>query len=155
DQKTCQFQPHVQLARMGSRMLISNSDDALHNFHITMNGVTIENEAQPPGVPPREVTLKKPGVNMVNCDVHPWMRGFVIVADNPYNAITDADGHYTLSNVPAGKYTINLWRDNWMLDQPKGPNGVIAAYKWGPEFTKSQEVKVDSNGQTVADFVLP
>jgi hypothetical protein len=40
------------------------------------------------------------------CDVHPWMFAWVSVFDHPYYAISAKDGTFKISNVPAGKYTI-------------------------------------------------
>jgi hypothetical protein len=37
------------------------------------------------------------------------MEGFVVVLQNPYFAVTDRDGHYTIADVPPGKYAIGVW----------------------------------------------
>ena len=45
----------------------------------------------------------------VNCDAHSWMSAWIVVAEHPYYAVTDADGAFTLPNVPSGTYTIEYW----------------------------------------------
>ena len=45
------------------------------------------------------------------CGVHPWMSCYIWVVDNPYFAITDRDGNYTMKNVPAGKCRIAVWHE--------------------------------------------
>ena len=40
------------------------------------------------------------------CDVHPWMFAYVGVVDHPYFAVTDKDGNYKITGLPAGDYTV-------------------------------------------------
>ncbi len=40
------------------------------------------------------------------CDVHPWMFAWVSIFDHPYFSVSDADGKFTIKNVPPGKYTV-------------------------------------------------
>jgi len=40
------------------------------------------------------------------CDVHPWMFAWVSVFDNPYFAVSGADGKFVIKDVPPGKYTL-------------------------------------------------
>jgi hypothetical protein len=42
-----------------------------------------------------------------------WMRAYLFVAEHPYYACTDADGRFTLPNVPPGRYEIVCWLPNW------------------------------------------
>jgi len=55
-----------------------------------------------------ERTFDKPEEEFVRfkCDVHPWMFAYVGVLDHPYFAVTDKDGSFKISGVPAGKYTV-------------------------------------------------
>ena len=49
DQHGCDFHPHIQIVNLGSTIIFSNSDKALHNYHVNRNGETVINEAQPEG----------------------------------------------------------------------------------------------------------
>jgi len=155
DQKTCDFLPHVQIVNLGSPIIVSNSDKVLHNYHINRNGETVINEAQPEGAPPREVELKQKGLHSISCDVHPWMRGFIWMADHPYYTMSDANGSFSLTDVPPGKYKLILWRDNWDVEEVKNKDGVIESYKWGKDFSKEQEVTVVPGKEITVDFNLP
>ena len=50
--------------------------------------------------------MKRPGTVKVDCDAHGWMLGWMQVVDNPYYAITGADGNFSIPQVPPGKYTL-------------------------------------------------
>jgi len=39
------------------------------------------------------------------------MEGWWYVVGNPYYAVTGANGHFTLSNVPAGSYALRVWQE--------------------------------------------
>ncbi|MEP7234882.1 MAG: carboxypeptidase regulatory-like domain-containing protein [Ignavibacteriota bacterium] len=155
EQKGCDFKPHVQIVPLGRKIVVSNDDKVLHNYHINLNGQTVMNEAQPEGAPPREVDLKQRGLHVVTCDVHPWMKGFIFVADNPYYILTDSAGHFSLTDVPAGKYKLTLWRDNWNVEEVRNKSGVIESYKWGKAISKEQEVIVEAGKDATINFNLP
>jgi hypothetical protein len=39
------------------------------------------------------------------------MEGWWYVVGNPYFAVTGADGHYSIVNVPPGNYTLQVWQE--------------------------------------------
>ena len=45
------------------------------------------------------------------CILHPNMEAYVVVLQNPYYAVTGAAGSFTIRNVPAGKYTLEIWSE--------------------------------------------
>jgi hypothetical protein len=45
------------------------------------------------------------------CNVHPEMEAFVVTLQNPYFAVSDKDGSYSIKNVPAGKFTLMIWHE--------------------------------------------
>lgn len=113
DQKGCRFVPHVLLTRPNVPVKILNSDGALHTFRtesVVNQGV---NRAQSQGVPPIEVKFSRPEIFSVVCDVHSWMKGWIVVAANGFYALTDESGSYRLEDVPAGRYTLTLWHERF------------------------------------------
>jgi hypothetical protein len=50
--------------------------------------------------------LLKTGTVRVDCDAHGWMEGWVFVRDNPYYAVTGADGKFVIADVPPGTYKL-------------------------------------------------
>jgi plastocyanin len=113
DQQGCIYKPRVVVAQAGQTVAIKNSDQTLHNVHTYKGPTTLFNQAQVFGMP---AIKKKFGVGDVvkfKCDVHPWMTGWVLVTDNPYFAVTGDDGAFEIKNVPAGKYTVEIWHEKY------------------------------------------
>lgn len=112
DQTGCAYSPRVAVAVAGQQILIKNSDQTLHNVHTYKGPATLFNQAQPQGFPPLKKKFAKSGdVVKFKCDVHPWMTGWVVVVDNPFFALSGADGSFTIDKVPAGKYTVEYWHE--------------------------------------------
>ncbi len=111
DQQQCQYIPHVTVAPLGAILDVVNSDKALHNVRAQAGEVRLFNYAMPiPGhvIPTR---LKKEGIFKVSCDVHPWMRAWLLVLPTRAYAVTAEDGTYKLEGVPAGKHKIKIWHE--------------------------------------------
>jgi hypothetical protein len=47
----------------------------------------------------------------VFCDIHSHMSGYILVFSHRYFAISDPDGRYEISGVPAGTYTLMVWSE--------------------------------------------
>jgi plastocyanin len=114
DQKDCMYEPRIQGVLAGQAINIKNSDGTLHNVNAGFGTKTLFNTAQPKGAP----DLKKEdfddlGVYKFKCDVHPWMRSFVVVSDNPFYGITAADGTVKIEKVPAGKWKLMAWHSQY------------------------------------------
>jgi plastocyanin len=112
DQKSCRYHPHVFGIRVGQPLQIVNSDGTLHNIH-AMPKVNAEfNTGQPiQGMKTMHTFDKKEVMVPFKCDVHGWMNAYVGVMDNPYYAVSDADGKFELKSLPPGTYTIEAWQE--------------------------------------------
>ena len=110
DQKGCQFEPHVQVARQGGLDIV-NSDPVLHNTHGYYGKRTAFNVALPEKDQKVNKVLKSPGPVKVDCDAHGWMLGWVHVVDNPYFFQTGDDGTFSITDVPPGDYTLVAWQE--------------------------------------------
>ena len=115
DQKGCVYVPHVFGMIAGQQLLIKNSDATLHNIH-SMPKINKEfNFAMPKVVKEKKSTFSKsePNPFYIKCDVHPWMKTWVLVSDHPYFAITDKEGNFTIDGVPAGTYEVVCWQEKF------------------------------------------
>ncbi len=111
DQVGCLYTPGIMAIQTGQTLTVKNSDPCNHNVHgiSEANGkeTTIFNDQQPSGGAELTYTFDKPEMFFkFECNIHPWMKAWVCIFDHPYFAVTDADGKFTIKNVPPGKYTI-------------------------------------------------
>jgi plastocyanin len=111
DQKQCSFVPRVVIVPAGGTVEFLNSDRLLHNVRSTGKENPPFNRAQPHA---RAISFvfKQPELLRVDCDLHSWMRGWVVVAEHPFYAVTNEQGEFVLENVPPGKYTLRVWQEN-------------------------------------------
>lgn len=110
DQTGCVFIPRVVVVPAGGTVDFLNSDRLLHNIHATPKFNVAFNRTQPKSrtIP---ITFAKAEIVRINCDLHSWMMGWVVVAAHPFYAITGADGQFTFDNVPPGQYKLQIWHE--------------------------------------------
>jgi len=114
DQSACMYRPRVQAIVAGQTVTIRNGDQTLHNVHGYKGPSTLFNQAEIPGLPPIARKMGDAGdILKFKCDVHPWMTGYLVVNANPFFAVTGPDGHFKITGVPAGKYTLTAWQERY------------------------------------------
>ncbi|MDE0034447.1 MAG: carboxypeptidase regulatory-like domain-containing protein [Deltaproteobacteria bacterium] len=111
DQNGCLYQPHVLAVDAGADVTILNPDKVLHNIHTYSKINKPMNRAQPKFKKKLKVKFDKPEIMEVKCDVHGWMGGWIFVAGNPYYSVTGEDGAFSLTDLPAGKYQVQIWHE--------------------------------------------
>lgn len=117
DNVKCQFTPLVGVAFKKNNYVIKNSDPVFHN---TSMGLQLKNKRSTVynlALPNQNQVIKKPirrtGLHSVKCDAHPWMRGFLYAAKNPYATLTDDSGSFEITDVLPGKYKVMIWHEGF------------------------------------------
>ena len=110
DQKDLTFIPHVLPVLVGTTVLFTNNDKVKHNVFSPSKCCKFNLGTYDAGVV-REVTFDTPGVTNVLCNVHTEMSAFIIILQNPYFAITDPDGKFSIESIPPGTYKIKTWHE--------------------------------------------
>ena len=59
----------------------------------------------------QEVTTEEKLPTNVGCSIHPWMTAKLVVKKHPYVGVTDENGKLTIKNMPAGKWTLQVWQE--------------------------------------------
>ncbi|MBI4227294.1 MAG: carboxypeptidase regulatory-like domain-containing protein [Candidatus Omnitrophica bacterium] len=112
DQRGCVFAPHVAVARVGQPVEFRNSDPVLHNVRGKSAQGQGFNVAQPVQGMKTAKTFKTPELGMLlRCDVHFWMTSYLHVLAQPFYALTQDDGAFTIQGLPAGTYTLEAWHE--------------------------------------------
>jgi len=111
DQKQCVFVPRVVVVPVGGTVEFLNSDRLLHNLHSAGGDNPTFNRTQPKGrtIP---IAFRRPEIIRIDCDLHPWMRAWVVVAEHPFYVVTNDRGEFALENVPPGTYTLQVWHES-------------------------------------------
>jgi plastocyanin len=115
DQNGCKYSPHVTAVQVGQPIQIKNSDSTLHNVH-AMPAVNSQfNEGQP--VQGMVSTKKFDKVEMtpfrIKCDVHGWMKSYMVVLPHSYHAVSQMNGQFSIANLPPGNYTLVAWHEKY------------------------------------------
>jgi hypothetical protein len=126
DQAGLTFGPELLLVRTGYPVEFRNSDDTLHNVHVSHEETREPafNVAIPTGNA-YSYTFQKDGFYRVGCDIHPAMAASVFAASTPYTTLTDADGRFTIADVAPGAYVVTLYGRGRKVQQPVDVKGGV------------------------------
>lgn len=113
DQKGCSFVPRVMLIAPRTAGEILNSDSIGHNFHTISKGIFNINKKIQAGasLKVKNNKIRKAGMVRAKCDIHSWMGGWWVVAETPYTVLSDEDGKYSITDLPAGSYKLKIWHE--------------------------------------------
>ena len=108
DQVNKTFVPELLPIVVGTLVHFPNHDQIHHHVYSFSPAKTFElplykGEAAAP------VLFDKVGVVKIGCNIHDWMSGIILVLPTPYFTVTDQNGKFTLSDVPAGTYSLSVW----------------------------------------------
>jgi len=112
ENRGCRFIPYITATVVGSTLQVQNTDPILHTTHArfeSKHGRTLWNIVQQAGAQGIMKPLTMTGMVDVRCDLHPNMRSYVHVFNHPYFTVTDTEGGFEITNVPAGTYQLTAW----------------------------------------------
>ncbi|MGA7159364.1 MAG: carboxypeptidase regulatory-like domain-containing protein [Bacteroidota bacterium] len=119
-QQGCQYHPHVFGIQAGQPLEIVNDDPLLHNIHALPKNSPQFNNAQPLKGMKMTKKFDKPEIMVkFKCEVHNWMNCYAGVTDNPFYAVSDDKGNFTIKGVPPGTYTVEAWHEKYGTQEMK------------------------------------
>lgn len=100
----CRFEPRVVVLQAGDTLRITNPDAVGHNANLNF----FANPAQNITIPPDAEKLVKvekaePAPIPVDCNIHPWMRAYVVSLDHPFVGVSDKSGSLEIKGLPVGQ----------------------------------------------------
>ena len=110
DQEGCHFRPHVLVVPVGGTLRFANSDETNHNIHTyPKKNTAINKNVAAAGT--TDQVLDKAESFEIKCDIHPWMKGYVVVTDATHWAVSGADGRFKITGLPPGEYELSWWHE--------------------------------------------
>lgn len=158
NQNHCRYEPHILLVPQSSALQMKSSDATLHTIH--MDGAASYNLPFP--FPNQVISrdMQTPGLVNLKCNGgHVWMNAEMFVAPNPYYVVTDENGKFELSDVPAGQYEIVAWHEGWGVARQEVAFDVLTERRvQRPIFTEpktlEKNVTVNAGATAVVNFTL-
>ncbi|HEX5304936.1 MAG TPA: methylamine utilization protein [Dyella sp.] len=108
DQRNLSFTPQVLVVQTGTRVTFPNSDNVRHQVYSFSPAKRFQLKLYAGNHASTE-QFDQAGVVTLGCNIHDWMLGYVVVVDTPWFAKSGDDGRLTIADVPAGRYTLQLW----------------------------------------------
>jgi plastocyanin len=107
-QKNKTFSPHILPITIGTVVEFPNADPIFHSAFSNYNGQLFDLGLYPPGTT-KQFRFTKPGIVRVFCNIHPTMSAVILVLDSPFFGRLERSGHWSISNVPAGTYQVEVF----------------------------------------------
>ena len=158
--RDCMFQPFMTIVRNGHAVEVINMDPVMHDIQgyetspeagarVLFNTPLIMNHQHHRG-DLHAMHNHAPGKSLIGpiylnkgrrtfymqCGFHAYMESWAMAVNNPYYAVTDAEGKFVIDDIPPGTYQLVVWHP-----------------QTGPGTTKS--VIVQQDGKVVERLSLP
>ena len=111
------FVPHVLLVRTGQLVEVTNMDPIPGSVRtLPIRNASFNTLLRPKLSAAWKYDKAERAPIKINSDPHPWMAAYHVVTDHPWVAVTDAEGKFNITGLPAGKYQFNFWheRTGWL-----------------------------------------
>lgn len=133
EQRDMAFVPPLLPIRVGTRVEFPNHDNTFHNVFSFSPAKRFDlGRYRPSDAPVPSQVFDAAGLVTLRCEIHQHMRGLILVLPTPHFVISEPDGTYRLSGLPAGKYRLKAWIDS--------------------KTTREQEVEIGAGSTVRADF---
>jgi len=122
DNANCRFAPHIVVVTTDQKLVLKNSDPVGHNSKVDLFNNAPFNDLIPAGGAVTKSISKAERVPAgVSCNIHPWMRAYLVVRDNAYTGVSDEQGNLKIEGIPAGEWDFTVWHETgYVKGQQKG-----------------------------------
>ena len=111
----CQFLPFVTVVSDKRQLTVTNRDPVSHDIQgYAYDQAGVDIVLHRPSLKATGTTdiihlVKGRKVFTMQCGMHPYMQNWGYAIDNPYYAVTDQDGSFSIGDLPPGNYTVKAW----------------------------------------------
>lgn len=116
DQVDREFVPPAIVVPVNTRILFPNNDDIRHHVYSFSEAKQFELPLYT-GTPSRPIEFPNPGIVTIACNIHDWMTAHIYVVDARWHGLTDDDGIWRASGLPAGRYEVEVWHHGLVAEQ--------------------------------------
>jgi plastocyanin len=132
DNENCRFSPHVLGIRVGQTLVIGNKDPIAHNT----KGEFFNNNPFNDLIPAKSsidktFTKAEATPTDLSCSIHPWMKARLLIREDPYFAVSDKDGKFTMKNLPVGEHTFVVWSNKFISNVTVNGKAPMPAWARG------------------------
>ena len=151
DQRDKQFVPYVTAIQVGTSIIFPNSDNIRHHVYSFSPAKKFELPLYS-GIPAEPVVFDKAGFVSLGCNIHDWMIAYIAVLPTPYFQITGKEGRASLKDLPAGRYTIEVWQPSLKGPPEKFAQSVDVAGGDARQLSFSIDLKPDFRASRAPGF---
>jgi plastocyanin len=126
DQIGKKFVPQVLVVPAGAEVSFPNSDNIRHHVYSFSEAHSFELPLYA-GTPTEPVRFPAPGVVVLGCNIHDWMRGYIVVVPGRLFAVTGADGMARIDGLPGGRLRVMAWHPDLALQRAVAGDEVDGA----------------------------
>jgi len=113
----CEFLPFVSIVQNHGSFVMRNEDPIIHNAQLYQSEkgnllLTVPNPPNSTGTFPIVFEKHKRIYQMI-CGMHEFMQTWGFAVDNPYYALTDSNGNFSIDGLPPGEYELIVWRPHF------------------------------------------
>ena len=109
-QRNLDFEPRLLPVQVGTKVEFPNLDETYHNVFSYSRPKRFDlGRYRAHELPVPAQVFDMPGLVTLRCDIHEHMRAVILVLETPYFVVTDTEGRFRLTGLPAGNYTLKAW----------------------------------------------
>lgn len=163
--RLCTFEPFVSVIENHQKITVTNEDPVIHNIQVYQSekGNIVLNQPLPVKAVQTGMIRLDPNKKFTQtiCGMHEFMQNWTFVVDNPYYAITGADGRFSIEGLPPGTYTVTAWHPHMGITSQqitvpaRGTSSVQfeldASQVERPEYERQEEGRIRSGARLRED----
>jgi len=145
----------IGIVRRGATVELVSREAAQHS--IRARGATFFTQMLPlPNRPVSRALTDAGVVELSSGSGYYWLRGYLVVTDHPYAAITDSEGTAELAQVPDGEYEAVVWVPDWQVEKTENDPEWMGPVRlrFRPAVERRQRAVVKAGQITEVTFTL-